>query len=304
MRFTDFKRHFNGVTGSIGATFEVTKHFNLKFNVARGYRAPNISELASNGEHEGSLRYEIGNSNFKPENSWQADFTLDYANKYIEFQASVFVNQIRNYIYLHRIDSVVEPDLMTFGYAQGNALLWGFEAGFDGHPIHSLHIGANFSYVNARLLNQPLETRWLPLTSAPRLAANVKYEITHNAKVLDNAYIAANVSWYLRQSNYCSLRNGDPDTWIRASGSFGRHRHQDKRQKGLRTALDCRQHNQYLLPGTLEPTEIRRCECCYRLARRVQHGTELCSEGCGANRGKRDVKPENSQFEAFVSPCF
>ncbi len=200
-RFTDFRRHFNGVTGSLGATFEVTKHLDLKFNMARGYRAPNISELASNGEHEGSLRYEIGNRHFKPEYSWQTDFTIDYANKYVEFQASMFVNHIRNYIYLHRIDSVIEPDLMTFEYAQGNALLWGLEASLDCHPIHSLHLAVNFSYVNAQLLRQPRKMRWLPMTPAPRLTGNVKYEITHKAKVFDNAYVAAHLDWYLRQSH-------------------------------------------------------------------------------------------------------
>mgnify|MGYP002868308714 CR=1 FL=1 len=211
-RFHSFKRHFNGLTGSLGATFEVTKHLDVKFNVARGYRAPNISELASNGEHEGSLRFEIGNSRFKPEYSWQADITLDYADKYIVFQTSAFVNGIRNYIYLHRIDSVVEPGLMTFEYAQGNALLWGVEAGIDCHPIHSLHLGADFSYVNARLLRQPAEMRWLPLTPAPRLSTNVKYEITHKAKVFDNAYVAARLDWYLRQNHYYAAYDTETPT--------------------------------------------------------------------------------------------
>ena len=201
-RFVDFRRHFNGVTGSVGATFEVSEQFGLKLNLARGFRAPNISELASNGEHEGSLRYEIGNRDFRSEYSWQADFSFDFATKYVELQASVFANRIQNYIYLHRIDSIIEPDLMTFEYAQGDALLWGFEARMDCHPVHALHVGANFSYVNARLLHQPEEMRWLPMTPAPRLSADLKYEITHDAKVFNNAYVAANVDWYLQQDHY------------------------------------------------------------------------------------------------------
>lgn len=202
VRFVDFKRHFTGVTGSVGATCEVSKHFDLKLNLSRGYRAPNISELASNGEHEGSLRYEIGNRNFNPEYSWQADFGFDFASKYLELQAAVFANYIQNYIYSHRIDSVIEPDLMTFEYAQGNAMLWGFEAGIDCHPIHALHIGTTFSYVYAQLLQQPEEMRWLPMTPAPRLSADVKYEFSHNAKVLNNAYLGARLDWYLQQNHY------------------------------------------------------------------------------------------------------
>ena len=202
VRFEDFTRHFQGITGSLGATCEVTERLDLKFNLARGYRAPNISELASNGEHEGSLRYEIGNHNFKPEYSWQADLGLNYATRYFELNASVFANHISNYIYLHRIDSIIEPDLMTFAYAQGEAILMGFEVGFDTHPFHALHIGAAVSYVSAQLLHQPEEMRWLPMTPAPRLSADVKYELTHDGKVFNNAYLAARMDWCLRQDHY------------------------------------------------------------------------------------------------------
>ena len=202
VRFEEFTRHFSGVTGSVGATCEVTEHLDMKINLARGFRAPNISELASNGEHEGSLRYEIGNHNFKSEYSLQADMGINYATRYFELHGALFANHIDNYIYLHRIDSVVEPDLMTFAYAQGEAMLMGFEASIDIHPIHALHVGSAFSYVDACLLHQPEEMRWLPMTPAPRLSSDVKYEITHDGEVLNNAYVAARMDWYLKQDHY------------------------------------------------------------------------------------------------------
>ena len=202
VRFEDFTRHFTGVTGSIGTTFEVAKGLDLKFNLARGFRTPNISELASNGEHEGSLRYEIGSHHFDPEYSLQGDFGVNYAMRYFELNVSAFANHIDNYIYLHRIDSVVEPDLMTFAYAQGEAVLMGFEASVDIHPFHALHIGASFSYVDARLLNQTEDMRWLPMTPAPHMSVDMKYEITHDGKVFDNTYLAACMDWYLEQNHY------------------------------------------------------------------------------------------------------
>ena len=202
VRFEDFTRHFHGITGSLGATYEVTDRLGLKFNVARGFRTPNISELASNGEHEGSLRYEIGNHDFNPEYSWQGDFGFDFASEHIALQAAFFVNRIQNYIYLHRIDSIIDPDLMTFAYAQGDAMLYGFESCLDFHPIHALHLGAAFSYVNAQLLHQPEEMKYLPMTPAPRLSGDVKYELMHDGKVLNNAFVAVQVDWYLAQNHY------------------------------------------------------------------------------------------------------
>jgi iron complex outermembrane receptor protein len=212
MRFEVFTRHFQGITGSLGATCEVTERLDLKFNLARGYRAPNISELASNGEHEGSLRYEIGSHNFKPEYSWQVDLGLNYATRYFELNAAVFANHISNYIYLHRIDSIIEPDLMTFAYAQGEAMLMGFEAGVDIHPFHALHIGSSFSYVNAQLLHQPEVMRWLPMTPAPRLSLDMKYELTHDSKVFNNAYLAARMDWYLEQNHYYAAYDTETTT--------------------------------------------------------------------------------------------
>lgn len=80
MRFADFKRYFNGLTGSIGAVCNINDHFNLRLNLARGFRTPNMSELASNGVHEGSIRYELGNQQLKAEYSLQADLGLDFTH--------------------------------------------------------------------------------------------------------------------------------------------------------------------------------------------------------------------------------
>lgn len=49
--FEKFSRNFTGVTGSVGAVYAVNDKMNVRLNVARGFRAPNLSELASNGVH-------------------------------------------------------------------------------------------------------------------------------------------------------------------------------------------------------------------------------------------------------------
>lgn len=199
MRFVDFSRQFGGITGSAGATYMFSERLSAKFNIARGFRAPNISELASNGEHEGTLRYEIGSTDLKPEYSLQADLGVDYSNRMVSAQLSAFVNNVFNFIFATRIDSVVEPDLMTFAFRQSDALLTGFEAVVDFHPIHALHVGGSCSYVYTRLLDQPDGMRYLPLTPAPRFTFDLKWEISHHAKVLRNAYISAQVDNYLAQ---------------------------------------------------------------------------------------------------------
>jgi iron complex outermembrane receptor protein len=219
MRFTDFTRHFNGLTGSIGAVCNINDHFNVRLNVARGFRTPNMSELASNGVHEGSIRYELGNQQLKAEYSWQVDLGLDFTSRYVSAQLALFANRINNYIFTHRLPEEIEEGYLTYAYTQGNARLLGFEAGVDFHPIHSVHFSNTFSFVDAQLMHATSDTKYLPFTPAPRWTSELKWELFHHShstvhhhhttdaahrSPFNNLYIAAGLDCYLRQSHIYS----------------------------------------------------------------------------------------------------
>ena len=219
MRFTDFTRHFNGFTGSIGAVCNINDHFNVRLNVARGFRTPNMSELASNGVHEGSIRYELGNQQLKAEYSWQVDLGLDFTSRYVSAQLALFANRINNYIFTHRLPEEIEEGYLTYAYTQGNARLLGFEAGVDFHPIHSVHFSNTFSFVDAQLMHASSDTKYLPFTPAPRWTSELKWELFHHShstvhhhhttdaahrSPFNNLYIAAGLDCYLRQSHIYS----------------------------------------------------------------------------------------------------
>ena len=219
VRFADFRRHFNGVTGSIGAVWNASDHLNLRLNVARGFRTPNMSELGSNGNHEGSLRYEVGNQQLKAEYSLQADLGLDFTSRYVSAQLALFANRIDNFIFIKGEGGETIDGIAVYRYTQSDARLLGFEAGTDLHPVHSLHFANTFSYVNARLLHQTDERKWIPYTPAPRWTSELKWELAHHEHTtighqhegdhrhftspvaLNNVYIAAGIECYLRQSN-------------------------------------------------------------------------------------------------------
>ena len=223
LRFVDFSRHFNGLTGSIGAVCNINDHFNLRLNVARGFRTPNMSELASNGVHEGSIRYELGNRQLKAEYSLQADLGLDFTSRYVSAQVALFANHINNYIFTHRLTDVMEEGYLTYAFTQGDARLMGFEAGIDFHPVHSVHFSNTFSYVDAQLTSyvKPLtsDIKYLPFTPAPKWSSELKWELFHHSHttinhhhtagtlhrtVFNNLYVSAGLDCYFRQSHIYS----------------------------------------------------------------------------------------------------
>jgi len=197
-RFADFSRTFPGVSGSLGAVRSFGDNVHLRINLSRGFRAPNLSELASNGEHEGTLRYEIGNQNLKPEYSLQGDLGLDFSSKYVSGQFALFANRIDNYIFLSK---TAEGNPPVFTYTSGNARLFGLEAQADIHPIHSLHLGSTFSYVNGKQIGGT----WLPMIPAPRLVTECKYEFSHGGHLFNNAFVAIELDWNARQDHFYAV---------------------------------------------------------------------------------------------------
>ena len=196
-------------------------------NLARGFRTPNMSELASNGVHEGSIRYEIGSQDLKAEYSLQADLGMDFTSRYVSAQVALFANKINNYIFMHRLPEEIEEGYLTYAYTQGDARLLGFEAGIDFHPIHSLHFANTFSYVDAQLLNQPAESKYIPFTPAPRWTSELKWELFHHShatiahhhepdvrhkSLFNNLYVAAGLDCYLRQSHIYRVDETETET--------------------------------------------------------------------------------------------
>lgn len=214
-RFNPFERTFDGITGSVGAVRPIGRHFTLRINAARGFRAPNLSELGSNGEHEGTLRYEIGNTELKPEYSLQADLGLDFTSKYVSVQSALFVSRIDNYIFAARNGAVSDEGLPVYAFMSGTAHLKGAEISLDIHPVHSLHIGSAFSCVYAKEAGGDD----LPLIPAPRLFSEIKYEFSHGGCTLSNSFLALNLDWNFAQNHFYA--KDDTETATRAYALLG-----------------------------------------------------------------------------------
>ena len=209
--FTAFSRDFTGLTGSIGVIYNLLDNLDLRLNVARGFRAPNLSELGSNGVHEGTFRYEKGNSDLNPEFSWQFDMGLDFTTDFFSTSVALFANRINNYIYAQKNGEMVDG-VPVYCYTQGDARILGGEATIIIHPIRHLHWENAFSYVNSVQMNQPAEAKYLPLTPAPRWVSTLHYDIKGKSRLVRNMFAEIEVDVNFRQNHYYKVEQTETAT--------------------------------------------------------------------------------------------
>ncbi|MBA2249470.1 MAG: TonB-dependent receptor [Chitinophagaceae bacterium] len=211
-RFTDYHSDFSGFSGSAGVTYDFSKSVYGKFNAARGFRAPSAPESGSNGIHDGTPFYEIGDPNLKAENSLQFDATLGVISDDFDGEINAFRNQINNYIFPVKLESVIGGDSIrddnvagfegpTFKYIAGDAVLSGGEIMVSIHPhtMGWLNIENAFSTVRAIQRNQGDSTKYLPYTPPDKIQSTLKISFKNINNVFKNTYFTFGVDNYFKQ---------------------------------------------------------------------------------------------------------
>lgn len=202
---------FSGVSASIGIAHQFTSTLYNKLNISRGFRAPNIAELKSNGEHEGTFRYEIGNPNFRSETSLQIDYVFGINTDHVLIEADLFANRMDNFIFLNKLSSVNGGDSITngwqtFEFSSGKAMQQGGEIITDihPHPLDWLHIMNSFAFVRSIQLNQPDSMKFLPFTPPAKYSGEIKLEKKKLTNNLRNGFIRMGIDHFFDQKNIYS----------------------------------------------------------------------------------------------------
>ncbi|GAC1380592.1 MAG: TonB-dependent receptor [Hymenobacter sp.] len=221
-KFPGFKSTFRNYSGSVGGAFNATDRLTFKANVSRGFRAPNIAELGSNGQHGGTIRYEIGDPNLVAETSLQLDAGVGFVSDHVSVSVDAFQNRIGNYIFPRRLlnstgqgDSISTLKTGVFKYGQGDARLYGGEVSVDvhPHPLDWLHFENSFSMVRAEELHQPAGQRYLPFIPADRFQSELRVNFRQvRGTRLGNLYARAAVEHTFAQDRFFSAFNTETGT--------------------------------------------------------------------------------------------
>jgi iron complex outermembrane receptor protein len=225
-QFTAFRTHYQGVSASVGATYNLSERLLLRANVARGYRAPNITEVGSNGLDPGAHIVYLGNRSFGPEFSLQQDLGLSAYLPDAEISVSGFNNAINNYIYQARLNDangqpvIIVPGNTTYQYQQGRARLYGAEVTVNLHPkaLPALAFNNSLAYVTG--LNKEvglLETngaaaKYLPFIPPLRTRSEVRLSSQRTWGLLTGSYVRAVLDYNATQNHFYAVDNTETRT--------------------------------------------------------------------------------------------
>ncbi|RYD88785.1 MAG: TonB-dependent receptor, partial [Sphingobacteriales bacterium] len=205
-KFTPFTNKFSNISGALGFTHQFNEQLNFKANAGTAFRAPNPAELASNGVHEGTFRYEVGKPDLAPERSYQADATLEFDNKIVSASVGIYENYIHNFIYAANKpgDVVVQEDeegntntYDVYRYGQVNANLYGFEGNITLHPVSFIHFENTFGYTHAQNTTFDRPLAFIP---AGTLKNTLRFE--PEIKGLKQSYLYVGIDNYFKQSRF------------------------------------------------------------------------------------------------------
>ena len=211
---------FDGITASGGATFKPDDNWRIRFNVASGFRAPDLAELFSNGPHPGTSRFEAGDVSFQREQNIQGDLGIRYRNADFSLSVEGFYNRVANYIYIGPT-SEMKGGLTVWRYEQGDARLYGGESLLEIHPRTLKWLSGSMAY-SVVLGQRDSDNSFLPYVPPFRWDQGVNFEFKDIGN-FQQPYLGINGTWFMDQDRVAPLEEFTPGYYLMglsAGGSF------------------------------------------------------------------------------------
>jgi iron complex outermembrane receptor protein len=167
------EKKYNAFSGNVGGVWRISDPFALSVNLGRAWRAPTAFELYVDGVHEGTARFETGDSTMEPESSFNIDASAKYISGNFQSELSAYNNRINNYIFPNPTNEF-DPGsgFRKYQYTQANARIYGLEYSLQAQAFSWLILSGGYSIVRGtnQRINDPL-----PLMPADQLKLGVKF---------------------------------------------------------------------------------------------------------------------------------
>ena len=186
---------YNNISTTLGAQFSRNNDFTFKFNYALAQRAPNPSELFSDGLHHSAARIELGDLRIQSETSHKFSSTIEKSFDRLSVSVAPYINYISDFILLEptNVEFTVRGAFPVWSYRQTDARILGVDVNAHMNWLENVSSNHQFSLVKGKDLDNNL-----PLINIP--AADIRNSISFQKPNWNNFEITLNSNYVFRQN--------------------------------------------------------------------------------------------------------
>uniref|UniRef100_UPI0030DC9871 TonB-dependent receptor n=1 Tax=uncultured Planktosalinus sp. TaxID=1810935 RepID=UPI0030DC9871 len=188
---------FYNFSGTIGFYYSFSDDYELLTNYSLATRAPNPSELFSEGLHHSAARIEIGDLRFNQEVAHKISVALSKTSGRIQFTVNPFLNNINDFLLIEPtgVEQTIRGSFQVWEYKQTDSYLLGFDLDAKINLTNQFDYSTKFSLVKAyeRENNKPL------ISMPP---ANLSNVLQYKNESLNNLKLRLESNYVFRQNEY------------------------------------------------------------------------------------------------------
>jgi len=143
---------FHNISVSAGIAYTMNDNSSLIFNYGLSNRAPNASELFSDGLHHSAARIELGDLRIQKETSNRISGTYSYKGEKASINIEGFFNHIQDFIYLEPsgVETTIRGSFPVWEHKQINATLFGVDLNMSHYINHQFTIQNKSSLIKGK----------------------------------------------------------------------------------------------------------------------------------------------------------
>ncbi|MDC8006209.1 TonB-dependent receptor [Aureisphaera galaxeae] len=203
---------FTNVSATAGVSYEFSDQIRGYFNYALASRAPNPSELFSEGLHHSASRIELGDLRFNSEVSNKFSLTLEGKLNGFQFTLNPYANFIEDFVVIEptEIQQTIRGNFQVWEYRQTDSYFLGVDLDTSLSLTDHLNWESQFSLVKAYEVDNDQ-----PLINIP--ATRFANRLTYENPSLNNLKMALGGTYTFRQNEF---PNNNYDVFIPETDSI------------------------------------------------------------------------------------
>ena len=188
---------YHNVSATAGFKYNIGNENLLRFNYSLAQRAPNPSELFSDGLHHSAARIELGELRIKSESSSKISLSLEKNSTSWGYTVAPYLNNVNDFIILEptTVEFTIRGAFPVWSYRQTNAQLLGIDMSIYNQWTTNIRTDHKFSWVRGE--DKSSKT---PLINIP--SANISNSISYHKTAWNNLTIGLESQYVFEQKRF------------------------------------------------------------------------------------------------------